>query len=121
MALALSLGSAAVSLAFLWLGVQAKHSIQQFGRSSGNQAVVQPNTNSLPRDVVAGVLKELTGAELPTDAQAVYGLEESLFTTVMQLRFSCPEQAFRRMQITSMHLGLLMKTNSTVDLRGGNL
>ena len=80
-----------------------------------------PNTNSLPREAVTELLKELTGAELPAEATEVYGQAGSLFTTVVEVRFTCREYAFKQMQITSQHLDIPLNPTTTVDLRAGNL
>lgn len=73
-------------------------------------------TNSLPPETTAQLLRDLTGAELPAEAQDIYGHSASLFTTVTYLRFSCSEPAFRRMQITSLHLGTMLKPDEQLDL-----
>ncbi len=118
---ALYLGSALITVAFMGLAALAKHKIDQTKGGQRRQMVAQVNTNSLPREVVAGLLKDLTGAELPAEATEVYGQEGSLFTRVIELRFTCREYAFKRMQITSQHLDIPLNPTTAVDLRAGNL
>jgi hypothetical protein len=118
---ALYLGSALITVAFMGLAALAKYNFDHSSAGKRSRAVAQINTNSLPREVMAGLLKDLTGAELPAEAAEVYGRKASLFTTVIELRFSCPEQAFKRMQITSQHLAISLNPTNTIALGGGNL
>jgi len=83
---------------------------------SGTQQQRQLATNSLPQAATAQLLRDLTGAELPAEAQDIYGHSASLFTTVTYLRFSCSEQAFWRMQVTSLHLGTMLNPDEKLEL-----
>jgi hypothetical protein len=119
---ALAISTLALLVAVVSLGMLALYVFGAFKQNGpASSTSPSPNTNSLPREVVAGLLKDLTGAELPAEAQEVYGLKASLFATVIELRFTCREYAFKRMQITSQHLDLPLNPANSVDLRGGNL
>jgi hypothetical protein len=47
------------------------------------------NTNSLPQDKVAALVRSLTQAQLPPTATNVYGATASAFTRIVDVRFEC--------------------------------
>lgn len=102
---ALAIAFTALLVAVIGLGLFATY-VFGWHKGSGKSTavVVVKDTNTLSRASVERLLKECAQTELPASATEAYGAEASLFTRVINLRFTCPTDDFRRMWITSPRL-----------------